>query len=156
MAAVMMETRERVFTSAENPQRWSGFQTSGILHSLPAAPETLTHTLRLHTHGLHSNPGPDSRIRTCAVNHVTVFAVALGHTSAEVKFPSWVFRPESRVSAGLDGDRSAVWLSDSGSILNRADRSWSGGRNRNQMWAETTEPAVLHPTGRSADWPNAA
>jgi len=32
-------------------------------------------------------------------------------------------------------DRSAATVSDSGSILNRADRSWSAGRNRNQMWA---------------------
>lgn len=53
----------------------------------------------------------------------------------KMKFPSSARWPQPKGLCWFGScDRSAATVSDSGSILNRADRSWSAGRNRNQMW----------------------
>lgn len=53
----------------------------------------------------------------------------------KMKFPSSVRWPQPKGLRWFGScDRSAATVSDSGSILNRADRSWSAGHNRNQMW----------------------
>lgn len=71
------------------------------------------------------------------------FKTSYTHTHAQrevvykykMKFPSSARWPQPKGLCWFGScDRSAATVSDSGSILNRADRSWSAGRNRNQMW----------------------
>lgn len=58
----------------------------------------------------------------------------------KTKFPSSARWPQPKGLRWFGSwDRSAATVSDSGSILNRADRSWSAGRNWNQMWDLTTK-----------------
>lgn len=72
----------------------------------------------------------------------------------KTKFPSSARRPQPKGLRWFGSwDRSAATVSDSGSILNRADRSWSAGRNRNQMWDLTAKTGSSEKPGGGAEAP---
>ena len=63
-----------------------------------------------------------------------------------MKFPSLAKWPQPKGLHWFGScDHSVVWVSNSGAILNSVDRSWSGGRNLNQMWAAAAKHSLCAP-----------